>query len=165
MQAALLVALVLLLAVVRQWRPEQFESSTPRPLEAGVYRIAKVIDGDTFGIVDGQERIRLIGADTPETVHPKRPVELWGPEATLFTKDFLAGGEVRLEFDGPSRDKYGRILAYAWVGDRMLNEELIRAGLASAEPWYPYSAAMKDRFRRAEGEARAARRGIWSAER
>ncbi|MBU4271996.1 MAG: thermonuclease family protein [Planctomycetes bacterium] len=164
-QAALLVALVLLLAAVHQWRPEPFESSAPRPLEAGLHRVRRVIDGDTFLLADAPERIRLIGADTPETVKPNHTVEPWGPEAAQFTKDFLAAGEVRLEFDGPSRDKYGRILAYAWVGDRMLNEELIRAGLASAEPWHPYSAAMKDRFRRAEGEARAARRRIWSAER
>lgn len=164
-QAALLVALVLLLAAVHRWRPEPFESSVPRPLEAGLHRVARVIDGDTFLLADAPERIRLIGADTPETVKPNHAVEPWGPEATQFTKDFLAAGAVRLEFDGPSRDKYGRILAYAWVGDRMLNEELIRAGLATAKLWYPYSSSMKDRFRRAEVEARAARRGIWSVER
>lgn len=162
-QVVLLIALVLLLAAVHRWRPQQFESSTPRPLDTELHRVQRVIDGDT--ILLAPERIRLIGADTPETVHPKRPVEPWGPEATQFTKDFLAGGKVRLEFDGPSRDKYGRMLAYVWVGDRMLNEELIRTGLATAELGYPYSSAMKDRFRRAEDEARAARRGIWSAER
>ena len=165
--AALLVILALLLAGLRLWQPDWFEQATvePRPLEPGVYRVAKVIDGDTFYIVQGNEKIRLIGADTPETVHPKRPVETWGKEATLFTKDFLADGEVRLEFDGPSRDKYGRILAYARVGERMLNEELIRAGLARARLTFPYSASMKDRFRRAEDEAKSAHLGIWSNER
>jgi len=162
-QAVLLVVLVLLLAALRQWWPELFESSSPRPLEAGFHRVARVVDGDTFLLADAAERVRLIGADTPETVKPNHTVEPWGPEATQSTKDFLAGGEVRLEFDGPARDKYGRILAYVWVGDRMLNEELLRAGLATAKLGYPYSSAMKERFRRAEGEARAARRGIWSA--
>lgn len=162
--AALLILLILLLAGLRLWQPDWFKQAPaePRPLESGVYRVARIIDGDTFLIVDGDERIRLIGADTPETVHPKRPVESWGPEATLFTKDFLAGDEVRLEFDGPSRDKYGRILAYAYVGERMLNEELIRAGLARARLRYPYSSSIKERFRRAENEAKSARRGIWS---
>ena len=83
--------------------------------------------------------------------------ELAGTMVTLPT-----GGEVRLEFDGPTRDKHGRVLAHVWVGERLLEEELIRAGLARAELGYRYSAAMKDRFRRAEAEARQARRGIWS---
>ena len=96
-----------------------------------------MVDGDTFVLADAKEHVRLIGADTPETVKPNWPVEPWGPEATAFTKQFLAGGEVRLEFDGPPRDKYGRMLAFVWVGDRMLNEELIRAGLARAELQYP----------------------------
>jgi micrococcal nuclease len=122
-----------------------------------------VVDGDTFILTGStKEHVRLIGANTPETVKQNWPVEPWGPEASAFTKKFLAGGAVRLEFDGPRRDKYGRMLAYVWVGDRMLNEELIRQGLARAEMQYAYSAAMKARFRKAEGEAKAARRGIWS---
>jgi len=162
-QAAILIALLVLLAGLHWWRPDWFEQTPePRPLSAGAYRIAKVIDGDTFQIVDGNERVRLIGADAPETVKPDHPVEPWGRDAALFTKNFLAGGEVVLQFDGPSRDQYGRILAYAWVGERMLNEELIRDGLARARLAYPYSAAMKERFQRAEKEAKFARRGIWS---
>jgi micrococcal nuclease len=160
-QALLLVALVLLLAVLQQFRPRLF--SPPHELAPGTYRVARVVDGDTFVVAEPRERVRLIGADSPETVKPNWPVEPWGPEATVFTKKFLAGGEVRLEFDNERRDKYGRLLAYVWVGHRMLNEELIRAGLARAEPQYHYSAAMKARFRRAQAEARAARRGIWSA--
>jgi micrococcal nuclease len=109
-----------------------------------------------------KEHVRLIGANTPETVKPRWPVEPWGPEASAFTKRFVAGGDVRLELDAELHDRYGRILAYVWVGDRMLNEELIRAGLARAELQYRYSAAMKVRFRHAEAEAKAARRGIWS---
>ena len=105
----------------------------------------------------------MIGANAPETVKPNWPVEPWGPEASQFTKDFLAGGVVRLEFDGQRRDKYGRTLAYVWVGNRMLNEELIRAGLAHAEMQYHYSQAMKSRFRRGEAEARAAHRGLWTS--
>jgi micrococcal nuclease len=155
---ALLVAVVLaVLAAWQQWHPKGSGD-----LEAGTYRIDRVVDGDTLKLVEGHERVRLIGANSPETVKPNWPVEPWGPEASQFTKKFCACGEVRLEFDGDARDKYGRILAYVWVGNRMLNEELIRAGLAHAELQYHYSQAMKSRFRRAEAEARAARRGIWS---
>ncbi|MCE5266330.1 MAG: thermonuclease family protein [Planctomycetaceae bacterium] len=161
-QAILFAVLLSILAALQQWRPELFHvgSHSRRPPESG--RIERVVDGDTLILARSHERVRLIGANTPETVKPDWPVEPWGPEASEFTKRFVAAGEVRLEFDGPQRDKYSRLLAYVWVGERMLNEELIRAGLARAELNYPYSDAMKARFRRAQAEARAARRGIWS---
>jgi micrococcal nuclease len=100
--------------------------------------------------------------DTPETVKPNHPVEPWGPQASEFTRQFVAGGPVRLEFDRERLDRYGRFLAYVWVGGRMLNEELLRAGLARMEPQYRYARTVKERFRRAEEEAKAAGRGIWS---
>ena len=108
---------------------------------------------------------RTIRVDAPETVQPKHPIEPFGPQASQFARQFVdqGGGAVRLQFDRERVDKYGRFLAYVWVGERMLNEELVRAGLATAETGYRYAASMKTRFRRAEDEAKAARRGIWSA--
>ena len=159
------VFLVVLSALlIHQWHPELFQNDASQTIESGTFRVARVVDGDTLVLADSKEYVRLIGADTPETVKRNWPVEPWGPEATAFTKQFVSGGEVRLEFDGPPRDKYGRMLAFVWVGDRMLSEELIRAGLARAELKYPYSAEKKARFRRAEAEAQSARRGIWSEE-
>lgn len=157
---------VLALLILRGWHPEWYQSpdvplSPPVTLEEGTYRVERVVDGDTL-VLTNRGRIRLIGADTPETVMPNHPVEPWGPEATDFTKRFVAGGMVRLQFDGRRQDKYGRFLAHVWVGDRMLEEELLRAGLATAETKYSYSAEAKDRFRAAEAEARAAGRGIWA---
>ncbi|MFV2065855.1 MAG: thermonuclease family protein [Pirellulales bacterium] len=130
-------------------------------LDAGSHRIARVVDGDTLLLMNGA-RVRLQGVDTPETVKPAHPVEAWGPEATAFTRRFVSGGYVRLEFDRERLDRHGRFLAYVWVDRRMLNEELVRAGLARAEPRYRYSDAMKRRFLRAEAEAKVAGRGIWS---
>ena len=72
------------------------------------------------------------------------------------------GGRVRLEYDRERVDHYGRTLAYVYVGDEMLNEELIRQGLAEAKTRYNYSYLMKERFRQAEKEAKAAGRGKWS---
>jgi micrococcal nuclease len=159
---AWVVALFLLLAAIRLWQ----DYSTPRQPEAlpeGIYRVERVVDGDTL-LLANQARIRLWGTDTPETVHPRKPVEPFGPEATDFTKQFVAdgGGSVRLQMDRERLDKYDRFLAYVWVDDRMLNEELIRAGLATAETGYNYSQSIKTRFRRAEDEAKSNRRGIWS---
>jgi micrococcal nuclease len=135
-----------------------------RSLEEGVYRVERVVDGDTLDLAGGA-RVRLMGVDTPETVKRDHPVEPFGPEAAEFTRRFVdeAGGTVRIELDREQVDKFGRFLAYAWAGDRMLNEELVREGLATAETGFRYSESKKRRFRKAEEEARAARRGIWSA--
>ena len=145
--------------IALRW-PQPHNDSTAQ-FQTQSARVLRVVDGDTLLLTD-RRRVRLIGADTPETVKPDHPVEAWGPEATQFTKDFCAGGAIRLEFDQQRKDDYGRTLAYVWVGQRMLNEELIRAGLARAEPQYHYDAQRKARFRTAEKEAKSARRGIWS---
>lgn len=106
--------------------------------------------------------MRLIGVDTPETVKPDHPVEPFGPEATQFTRRFLSAGAVHLKFDDERVDRFGRILAYVWVGDRLLNEELLKVGLARFEPDFHYSEQMKHRFRQAQEEAQRAGIGIWS---
>jgi micrococcal nuclease len=71
----------------------------------------RVVDGDTL-VLDGQETVRLIGVDTPETKEPREPVEAFGQEAYEFTKSLVEGRKVRLEFDLERIDKYGRTLAY-----------------------------------------------------
>lgn len=160
------------LAALVGWR---LANPLPRPQDApalpeGRYRVEYVVDGDTLKLTGpqpgGKFTVRLIGVDTPETVKRDHPIEPFGPEATVFTREFLSDLQARLQFDRERLDAYGRTLAYVWVDDKMLNEELLRAGLARYEPQFHYSDTMKRRFRKAEAEARAARRGIWaSAER
>jgi len=133
----------------------------PDALEEGNYSVQRVVDGDTLLLANGA-RVRLQGIDCPESVKPDHPVEAWGPEAADFTRDFLGTGEVRLRFDRERIDQYGRFLAYVYVDDRMLNEQLVRAGLATFEPGFNYSYSMKRLLERAEEEAKAQRRGIWS---
>jgi micrococcal nuclease len=159
------VVLILAALVLLRWWQTRHEAPPPDALAEGTYAVERVVDGDTL-LLANRARVRLIGADTPETVKPDSPVEPFGPQATEFTNRFIddAGGQVRLEFDRERLDRYGRFLAYVYDGPRMLNEELIRAGLATAETGFRYSAAMKTRFRRAEDEAKAAGRGIWSRE-
>jgi len=159
---AAITILVLVLLIVRAWQ-ERDPAPPPEALAEESYAVEKVVDGDTLALANGA-RVRLIGANTPETVKPNHPVEPFGPEAKEFTARFVARGghSVRLQFDRERKDRYDRFLAYVFVGDEMLNEELIRAGLARAETQYRFSASMKTRFQRAEDEARAARRGIWS---
>ena len=129
--------------------------------DSRTYRVERVVDGDTI-VLAGGERVRLLGVNTPETVAPRTPVQPMGPEASAFTKRLLEGKTVRLGYDKERRDRYGRMLAYVYLGDRLVNEEIIRAGFSPAETQYPYKNEMKRRFRDAEAEAKAAGRGVWS---
>jgi micrococcal nuclease len=74
--------------------------------------------------------VRYIGIDTPETKHPSRGIEPYGPEATDANRRLVQGQTVRLEFDVQPRDQYGRLLAYVYVGEVMANAELVRQGYA-----------------------------------
>ena len=106
-------------------------------------------------------RVRLIGVDTPETVHPGRPVEFFGREASAFTKRLLEGRRVRLEYDRERTDRYGRTLAYVHLADgTFANAEIIRRGYGHAYTRFPFRHL--DRFRRLEREARSAGRGLWN---
>lgn len=156
-----LVVLILAVGIALRWWLGESEPPAPESLAEKAYQVQRVVDGDTL-LLANHARVRLIGVDTPETVKPNHPVEAWGKEAAEFTRQFVADGLVHLQFDRERSDRHGRFLAYVWVGDRMLNEELIRAGLARAEPQYRYARSMKERFRRAEQEAKAAGLGIWS---
>ncbi|MBI3863447.1 MAG: thermonuclease family protein [Planctomycetia bacterium] len=130
----------------------------PQPGETAF--VERAVDGDTLLLAD-RTRIRLLGVDTPETKRPDWPVEPFGPEAHEFTRSHVEHRQVRLEFDKERRDKYDRVLAYVYVGDWFLNEELIRAGMGRAVTNHPYSESMKRRFRAAQSEAKRERRGIW----
>ncbi len=159
-----IVGLLLLFVLLRLLTSDVSRPSGPESLSEGVHRVERVVDGDTLLLVGGA-RVRLIGADTPETVQPNHAVEPYGPEAAAFTEQFVrdAGGEVRLQMDRERKDRFDRFLAYVFAHDRMLNEELIRMGLATARTEFDYSQSMKRRFRRAEEEAKSAKLGIWSS--
>ena len=121
--------------------------------------VERVVDGDTI-IVEGIGRVRLIGVDTPESVDPRRPVQFFGREASEFTKRMLEGKRVRLEYDQPRMDRYGRTLAYVWLpGGPMANAEIIRQGYGFAYTRFPFR--YLDDFRKLEREARLADRGLW----
>ncbi|MDR1926025.1 MAG: thermonuclease family protein [Planctomycetaceae bacterium] len=137
---------------------------------AGVYKVSRVIDGDTIEIQDNfgvKYRIRLIGSNAPETAKPNAPAEPFAVQATNFTKTLIErnGNQARIAFDGDRVDKYDRILALVNIntpqGEICLNEILIKEGLARARLQYNYSDYSKERFRKAEQNAKNARRNIW----
>ncbi len=135
--------------------------------EKGIYPVTRVVDGDTFKVdFDGEEEtIRLLLIDTPETVHPNKPVQPFGKEASHFMKERLEGQKVELELDVSERDKYGRILAYAYDMDgNMLNEMLLHKGLARVAYIFPPNTKYVDRFQAIQKEAQKQGVGIWSLE-
>ena len=124
----------------------------------------RVVDGDTI-VIDGGEKVRLIGVDTPETVDPRKPVQRFGHEASRFTLQLLLDQRVKLQFDQRRVDRYGRTLAYVYLADgRLANEEIIRNGFGYAYTKYPFAQPMMERFRAAEREAREVGRGLWAAD-
>ena len=133
----------------------------PLPAEGIELRVERAVDGDTL-LMDGGYRVRLFGVDTPETKHPHKPPEAWGAEAFEYTRQRVEGKIVRLEFDRERRDDYGRWLAYVFVDDVLLNEELIRQGFSEAETRFPFRGDRQRLFEQAEERAREEKLGIWS---
>jgi micrococcal nuclease len=159
--------IVAVLALGAYLGKSQWEGSTRVPVPAPaaseeLILVERVVDGDTL-VLAGGDRVRLIGVDTPETHHPTKPVQPFGPEAYEFTRGMVEGKRVQLQFDpGETKDRYGRTLAYVYVDGEFLNEILILQGFARALTSYPFSSDMKQVFRSAEARAKAERRGIWS---
>lgn len=158
---ATLVGLVILLLITARL---MLKSRSPEVVPpAGIHvHVERVIDGDTL-LLDSGHRVRLLGVDTPETKHPDRPPELFGPEASEFTRALVEGRDVLLEYDRERLDQYRRILAYVHVDGQLLNTRIIEAGFSRAETRFPYRADRKKEFQKAEAAARAQRRGLWSA--
>jgi micrococcal nuclease len=163
-RTGLWLMLILALLVVWMTACSSSEQAVNRGFDAKVNR---VIDGDTLEIIYGdnkKETIRLLLVDTPETVHPTTPVQPFGPEASQYAKDTLADKKVQIELDVSDRDKYGRLLAYVWIEDRMFNELLLEQGLARVAYIYPPNVKYVDQFRDVQKKAQLAGMGIWSIE-
>jgi micrococcal nuclease len=127
--------------------------------------VTEVVDGDTIHVLieHKKETIRLILVDTPETKHPTKPIEPYGPEASNFTKKLLDGKQVKLVPDVSERDRYGRLLMYVWVENQLVNELLLEKGLARVAV-FPPNVKYVEAFRAIQKKAQAAKRGIWSLE-
>ncbi|MCQ5364630.1 thermonuclease family protein [Anoxybacillus salavatliensis] len=128
-----------------------------------VVKVIRVVDGDTIDVRfsnGATSRVRFIGVNTPETVHPQKPVEKYGKEASNYTKKRLTNQTVTLEFDVGVKDKYGRFLAYVWVGKELYNETLVKDGYARVMTIQP-NVKYQQRFITAERKARQQKKGLW----
>ncbi len=133
-----------------------------------LFKVIRVVDGDTL-IVDvsgKQEKVRLLGIDTPESVDPRRPVQCFGKEATVKLKSLVAGKSVILVDDKTQgdRDKYKRYLRYVYLPDSkrtFVNGEMVKQGYAFSYREYPTK--MLEKFNRFESEARTTNTGLWKS--
>lgn len=128
---------------------------------ADLFLVDRVIDGDTIELASG-ERVRYIGVDTPETVHPNKTVECFGQEASSYNKQLVEGKWVRLEKDISDQDKYGRWLRYVYLGDEMVNLLLVSGGYAEVST-FPLDVKFAEDFLAAQTRARNEGGGLWSA--
>lgn len=127
------------------------------------YLVTRAVDGDTL-LLSGDVRVRLLGIDTPESVHPSRPAEPLGTAASEFTAARANGTSVRLVFDRERQDRYGRVLAWVFVGDECLNESIVRQGFSKAVLRSPLRPDYRKRLIATEQLAREERLGIWATE-
>jgi len=170
------VALALLLAPALAHAESCAMPRKPSGLVAA--SVVRVVDGDTLvvRVGDGRStRVRLIGIDTPE-VHPSdklrrdaqrsgkdaAAIQALGARASEFTKKHLTGRHVEMERDTTALDRYGRTLAYVWLGDELYNLVIVRegyAGLLTIPPNVKYAGTLAACHR----TARESRRGLWAA--
>ena len=160
----LLIAAVGLLVGGGDWLGDGEDESDQGPAagESAKAEVLRVVDGDTIEVsVDGQvQDVRYIGVDTPESVTPGEPVECFGRRAGAFNERLVGGREVTLRFDRELRDRYGRLLAYVYVGSRLVNAELVRRGYARTLTVAPND-SRAGLLARLEREAGQAGRGLW----
>ena len=158
MHATALVAVLVVASAMGWWFGEQRRAADAQ------YRVVEVLDGDTIVVARGSARdtIRLLGIDTPETHHPTKPVQCFGPEASDYTTARLLGRLVRLEDDVETHDVYGRHLAYVYVGATRFEDELLTRGYARLLVIEPNHAHAREMLRD-ELDAKRRGAGLWGA--
>jgi micrococcal nuclease len=146
------------LRLAGQRTPQPAQPLKPQTLKA---RVVQIIDGDTIEVAfqGTRKQVRYIGVNAPATSHHKG-AEPFGPEAAEANRRLVEGWTVWLEFDVQRRDQDGRLLAYVYVGDLMVNAELVRQGYAQVAT-LPPNVKYQDLFLKLQREAQEAKRALW----
>ena len=164
MRHAILTCRILAIAIFAAVTTSVCAESPVNRASQKVYTVSNVIDGDTVDITNGP-RIRYIGINTPETMDKKNgrwvlSPEAYAREARDLNVKLVQGKKIKLEFDETKKDKYGRVLAYVYADDKMVNAEMVRQGLATTYT-FPPNIKYLDILVEAQDEARRNRRGLW----
>lgn len=123
--------------------------------------VSEVIDGDTVKLSD-DNKVRILGIDTPETVDPRKAVQCFGKEASNKMKELVDGKKVILLVDASQgdKDKYGRLLRYIFISNTDIGAEMIKEGYAFAYTKYPVS--KMEEYKSLEKQAREGKKGLWA---
>jgi micrococcal nuclease len=160
-KASLMIILTFVVAITFIFFPEE-----PQGDLAGPYPVTRVVDGDTIIVaIGGQEnKVRLIGIDTPESIHSDESQNVpYGEISSDFTRNSLESKMVYLEYDVEHTDQYGRVLAYVWLDDVMFNKTLLMEGHAVLAT-YPPNVRYVDEFTLLQTQARNDGKGLWADE-
>ena len=125
------------------------------------YEVIRVIDGDTVELKNG-ERLRYNDIDTPETVHPSKPIECYGAEASKKNKELVEGETILVELGDPEKDRYGRLLGYVYIDDLFVNAELVRGGYAEVNSYGNPGSKIVELIN-IERDAKLKSTGLWSS--
>lgn len=129
-------------------------------------QVLRVVDGDTFVVSqgEGEQSVRIIGIDAPETVFSSSGAECYGDESRAEAERLLTGRSVVLRSDSTQDlfDTYGRQLAYAEVDGVDYGLMMIESGHAKEFTFRnPYE--LQEEYVSAENRAIAAQRGLWGS--
>ncbi|MGH7961137.1 MAG: thermonuclease family protein [Candidatus Binatia bacterium] len=122
------------------------------PLFSSAATVSAVLDGDTIVLTDGT-RVRYLGINTPERGQP------FYEEAKRYNERLVFGKEVRLETGKQERDGYGRVLAYVYAGNVMVNARVIAEGWAHVFVTEPFD--RQTEWLQLQKDARAQQKGMW----
>jgi micrococcal nuclease len=147
--------------------PTNTSSPFEEAVTSGPYEVVKVTDGDTIKVsISGYElSIRPIGIDTPETVHPTKPVGCFGPESSDYADELLGGSSVYLEYDESQAnfDRYKRVLAHVWTEDKELYASLVIQKGFGIEFTYAADYKYKDMYLEDQSKAEKSSIGLWGS--
>lgn len=141
---------------------QEYQSNSNKEL----YKVTKVIDGDTFWAESEDNKrfkVRIIGVDAPETRKSERKeIGYYGEEAKAYLRDLLQNKWVSLVSDVDSLDRFGRTLSYVYLEDEtFVNAELIENGYASILT-IPPNVKYADLFLKLQKQAREGNKGLWN---
>lgn len=126
-------------------------------------KLIECVDGDTARLnINGKdERVRFLAIDAPEIAHDGNPADPYGNEASDYTcKRLKTANSIRLEYEAEKTDKFGRVLAWVFVDDKLLNEEVVSKGLAKVAYLYD-KYKYTPQIQKAERSAKNSKLNIW----
>lgn len=140
---------------------EELQKSVHIPVQ-----LSSHVDGDTskFLLNDQEITVRYLLIDTPETVKPNTPVQPFGSEASDRTKELLETASViEIMLDkGNEKDKYDRVLGYVFIDGELLQDILVREGLARVAYVHEPSTTYLQQLEQSQEQAKQQEIGIWS---